>query len=108
MPLTIEYLSAGILANAIRMGGRKMGDASDLNGSTLLTTEANYIFIENLRLATDLINNKTATFEIFEKWYVNSIVHGSLDALKLDLTFAHHKGRHSSRFCRKILRFLIK
>jgi hypothetical protein len=28
-------LSAGILANAIRMGGRKMGEASDLNGSTL-------------------------------------------------------------------------
>ncbi len=98
IPLTIEYLSAGILANAIRMGGRKMGDASDLNGSTLLTTEANYIFIENLRLATDLINNKTAKFEIFEKWYINSIVHGSLDGLKLDLTHDHYKGRHSKKY----------
>lgn len=96
--LTIEYLSAGVLANAIRMGGRKMGDASDLNESTLLTTEANYILVKNLHLATDLINNKTAKFEIFEKWYINSIVHGSLDALKLDLTFAHHKGRHSRKY----------
>lgn len=98
IPLTIEYLSAGVLANAIRMGGRKMGDASDLNGSTLLTIEANYIFIENIRLAIDHINNQTSKFEIFEKWYINSIVHGSLDGLKLDLTFDHHKGRHSRKY----------
>ena len=98
IPLTIEYLSAGILANAIRMGGRKMGDASDLNGSTLLTIEANYIFIENIRLAIDLINNQTAKFEIFDKWYINSIVHGSLDGLKLDLTHDHYKGRHSKKY----------
>jgi hypothetical protein len=50
----------------------------------LLTTEANYLTISNLRQAVDHINNKTAQFEIFEQWYIDSIIHGSLDGLKED------------------------
>lgn len=98
LSLSIEYLSAGILANAIRMGGRKMSDTSDLNESTLLNIETNYILIENLCQAIDLINNQTAKFKIFDQWYMNSIIHSTLDALKLNLTFDHHKGRNSRKY----------
>jgi len=96
--LMIEYLSASVLANAVRMGAHRMSSSSDLNESTLLTTEANYLTIENLRQAVDHVNNQTAKFEIFEHWYIDSILHGSLDGLKEELLFKHHKGRHSSKY----------
>ena len=97
-PPTIEYISAVTLANAIRMGVRKMASSSDLNESKLVTTEANYIRVESLRTAIDIINNATAKFPIFDKWYIQSIAHGTLDALKLEMTHEHHKGRHSSKY----------
>ena len=96
--LMIEYLSASVLANAVRMGAHRMSGSSDLNQSTLLTTEANYLTISNLRQAVDHINNKTAQFEIFEQWYIDSIIHGSLDGLKEELRFKHNKGRNSSKY----------
>ena len=96
--LMIEYLSASVLANAVRMGAYRMSNSSDLNESTLLTTEANYLTVENLRQAVDHINNQTAKFEIFEQWYIDSILHGSLDGLKEELLFKHHKGRNSKKY----------
>lgn len=95
---TIEYVSAVTLANAIRIGVRKMANSSDLNESKLVTMEVNYIRTETLSTVIDIINNATAKFPIFDKWYLQSIVHGSLDALKLATTLAHHKGRHSSKY----------
>jgi len=98
VPPTIEYISAAVFANAVRMGVSKMASSSDLNESRLVTTETNYIRVETLQAAVDIINNATAKFPIFDKWYVQSIVHGTLDALKLELKFTHHKGRHSSKY----------
>ena len=95
---TIEYISAATLANAIRLGVHKMASSSDLNESKLVTIEANYIRIETLRTAIDVINNATARFPIFDKWYLQSTMHGSLDALKLEMSLAHHKGRHSKKY----------
>ena len=94
----IEYLSASVLANAVRMGIYRMSGSSDLNESTLLTTEATYLTVENLRKAVDHVNNETAKFELFSQWHIDSVVHGSLDALKSELMFKHHKGRHSSKY----------
>ncbi len=96
--LMIEYLSASVLANAVRMGAYRMSSSSDLNESTLLTTEANYLTVANLRQAVDHVNNQTAKFEIFEQWYIDSVIHGSLDGLKEELRFKHHKGRNSSKY----------
>ena len=95
---TIEYIAAVTLANATRMGVHKMASSSDLNESKLLTTEANYLCVETLNAVVDILNKATSKFPIFNKWYIQSIVHASLDALKLELTLAHHKGRHSSKY----------
>ncbi|MBY0282107.1 MAG: Tn3 family transposase [Alphaproteobacteria bacterium] len=98
IPPILEYIGAAAYANAARMGVNKMASSSDLNESKLITTEANYIRVETVQAAIDIINNATAKFPIFDKWYLQSIVHGTFDALKLELKFAHHKGRHSSKY----------
>jgi hypothetical protein len=79
----VDTITAVALANAIRVGARKMADISDLNISSLLTAEASYIRVDTLTSAIDIINNEVAKLPIYKEWYINSILHGSLDGLKL-------------------------
>lgn len=89
---------AVVLANAIRIGSRKIADISDLNESALLTAEAAYIRIETLIAATDIINNAAAKLPIYKGWYIDSVLHGSLDGLKLGTRLRNILARHSSKF----------
>lgn len=91
-------IGAAALANAIRMGTGKMADSSDLNKSSLLTAEADYIRAETLMEATDIINNAAAQLPIYKKWYINSILHGSLDGLKLETTLLNIFARNSRKY----------
>lgn len=93
-----EFIMAVVLANAIRLGARKMASISDLNESELLTAEASFVRTETLLAATDLINNAAAEFPIYKKWYINSIMHASLDGLKLETSFRNIKARHSKKY----------
>lgn len=94
-------IMAVVLANAIRIGARKISGISDLNESSLLTTESAYIRTETLRDAVDIVNNHAAQLPIFKEWYINSIYHGSLDGLKLEVSLDNIKARHSSKFLGK-------
>ena len=94
----IDAITAVVLANAIRAGARKMADISDMNTSTLLTAEASYIRVETLTAAIDKINNEVAKLPIYKKWYINSILHGSLDGLKLGASEKNAKVRHSKKY----------
>ena len=97
-PQNIELIIAVILANAIRIGARKMSDISDLNESSLISAEASYVRIETLLPAIDKINNAIAKFPIYKKWYINSVLHGSLDGLKLQTSLKNSKARHSRKY----------
>lgn len=96
--LDVELIMAAVLANAIRLGVRKMAGISDLNESALLTTEAGYIRVETLTAAIDLLNNAAAQFPIFKAWYINSLMHASLDGLKLETSLRNIKARHSPKY----------
>jgi|GEM_PF-1497420 len=89
---------AAALANALRLGARKMGDISDLNKSSLLTAEANYIRVDTLIPAIDNINNATAQLPIYKKWHIGSALHGSLDGLKLETYLRNIFARPSSKY----------
>ncbi len=91
-------IGAVALANAIRIGSRKMADISDLKESTLLTIEADYIRLETLLPAIDMINNAVAEFPIFKEWHIQSILHGSLDGLKIETSLKNILARHSTKF----------
>ena len=60
-------IGAVALANALRIGSRKMASISDLKESTLSTTEASYIRLETLLPVIDHINNEVAKFLIFKE-----------------------------------------
>ena len=78
-----DVITAVALANAIRVGAKKMSDISDLNTSSMLTAEASCVRVDTITLAIDKINNEIAKLPIYKEWYINSILHGSLDGLKL-------------------------
>jgi hypothetical protein len=78
-----ELIIASVLANALRIGARKMASISDLKEVALLATEASYVRIETLLPAIDKINNAVAKLPIYKAWYINSVLHGSIDGLKI-------------------------
>ena len=92
------FIGAVALANAIRIGVRKMADISDLKESTLLTIEASCIRLETLLPAIDILNNEVAKLPIFKEWYIQSKLHGSLDGLKIETSLKNILARHSSKF----------
>ncbi|MGD9153703.1 MAG: Tn3 family transposase [Gammaproteobacteria bacterium] len=94
----IAYIMAVVLANAIRIGSRKIADISDLNESSLLTTEASYIRTETLVAAINIINNAAAKLPIFKQWYIDGILHGSIDGMKLETRLRNILARHSSKY----------
>ena len=93
-----ELIMAVVLANAIRLGARQMAGISDLKESDLITTEATYIRMETLIAAIDLLNNASAQFPIYKQWYINSIIHSSLDGLKLGNRLRNVKARFSPKY----------
>ena len=93
-----DLLSAVILANALRVGSPRMSEISDLNRSSLLSTEASSMRVETLVAAADIINNKLSALPIYRRWYINSILHGSLDGLKLGTSRKNAKARHSKKY----------
>ncbi|AIK96235.1 hypothetical protein ID47_04975 [Candidatus Paracaedibacter acanthamoebae] len=93
-----QLIGAVVLSNAIRVGARKMANISDLKESALLNAEASYIRVETLLSAIDKINNSVAKFPIYKEWYIRSILHGSLDGLKLEISLRNKMARHSSKY----------
>jgi len=94
----ISVIMAVVLANAIRIGARKMAEISDLNLSELLTAEGTFIRVESLRAVTDLINNAAAKLPIFKKWNINNVLHGSMDGTKIETKLENIKVRYSSKY----------
>ncbi|OJX14192.1 MAG: hypothetical protein BGO77_00430 [Caedibacter sp. 37-49] len=91
-------IGAVILANAIRVGPRKMARMSDLKESALLTAESSYVRLETLLPAIDKINNAVSKLPIYKEWYILGLLHGSLDGLKLETSLRNIMARHSSKY----------
>lgn len=94
----IMLIVAVILANAMRIGVRKMADISDLNESALITAETAYVRTETLLAAIDVINNAAATVPIFKRWYLNGKYHGSADGFKLEVEMQNMMARYSRKY----------
>jgi TnpA family transposase len=91
-------IGAVVLANAIRVGPRKMANMSDLKESALLTAESSYIRLETLLPAIDKINDAVSNLPIYKEWYIMGLLHGSLDGLKLETSSKNIMARHSSKY----------
>lgn len=94
----ISVIMAIALANAMRISTRKMSSISDLTLTTLLTTENTFMHAGAIMAVVDRINNEVAKLPIYKKWYINSILHGSLDGLKLGVSKKNIKARYSKKY----------
>ncbi len=93
-----ELLMAGSLAHAMRLSLDKMAGISDLNVHSLTTTAKACLRSNTLQAAIDLIHSKLARLPIYKEWYIEGLLHSSLDGLKLGTRLKNIKAQHSRKY----------
>lgn len=97
-PVDAHALTACLIAWGTNMGLGKMGEISDLSYQTLATTSENFLRLETLRAANDLISNATATLPIFHHYDIGGTVHSSSDGQKFETRLPTINARHSPKY----------
>ena len=94
-----EVLNACIIANATGIEIKKMIDISDIAEYQLTGTNKNFIRVQTLRQANDVIINQTAKLPIFKEYNLSDYgVHASIDGQKLLTKHNTIKARHSKKY----------
>jgi len=97
-PADERALTACLIAWGTNMGIGKMGEISDLPYQTLATTSENFLRLETLRAANDLISNATAQLPIFHHYDIGATVHSSSDGQKFETRLPTINARHSPKY----------
>ena len=73
-------IMACIIANATNLGIHKMAETSDLNYNRMQSQMKNFIQLETLQEANDILSNAIAKLPIFRHWNIhNDGIHASVD-----------------------------
>lgn len=92
-------IMACIIANATNLGIYKMAQSSDLAYQRLYTQMKNFMRIETLRDANDMIINVIAALPIFKYWNIHDdYIHGSVDGQKFETRLHSFIARYSSKY----------
>ncbi|MEM6867800.1 MAG: Tn3 family transposase [Cyanobacteria bacterium J06629_19] len=91
-------LTAALIAWGTNMGLGRMGQTSDLDYHALATTSDNFIRLETLRVANDLVSNATAELPMFHHYDVGDVVHSSSDGQKFETQLSTVNARHSPKY----------
>lgn len=92
-------IMACIIANATNLGIYKMAQSSDLAYQRLHTQMKNFMRIETLRDANDIIVNAIAELPIFKYWNIHDdYIHGSVDGQKFETRLHSFIARYSSKY----------
>lgn len=91
-------LMAALIAWGTNMGLGRMGQTSDLDYHALVTTSDNFIRLETLRAANDLVSNATAELPMFHHYDVGERVHSSSDGQKFETKIPTVNARHSPKY----------
>jgi TnpA family transposase len=95
---TRRVLTACLIAWATNMGLGKMGENSDLSDHLLAAASANFIRLETLRSANDLICNATAALPITRHYDLGATLHSSSDGQKFETGLPTINARHSPKY----------
>ena len=87
-----------ILANGTMQGINLFARRSNLKYKRLKVAEDNYIFLENLRSAADIIMNQMFDLPIFELYLIDNQLHGSIDGKKKKSKRKLLRARYSSKY----------
>ena len=91
-------ISACILAWGTNTGLGRMGQISDIDYNMLASTSDNFIRLETLREANDLITNTIAEMPIFREYDIGGLVHSSSDGQKFETGLRTINARHSPKY----------
>jgi len=97
-PLDTRTLIACLLAWGTNTGLSKMGEISDINYPALLAASENYIRLETLRTANDVVSNALAALPIFRHYDLEGHVHSSSDGQKFETRISTINARHSPKY----------
>ena len=93
-----RIIVASLIAWATNMGLGRMAEVSDLRYHQLARTSENYIRLETLHAANDLVSNATAQLAIFRHYDIGERVHSSSDGQKFETRLDTINARHSPKY----------
>jgi TnpA family transposase len=93
-----ETLVACLVAWGTNLGLGRMSEISDLTYSTLTNTSLNFIRLETLTAANDIIVNALAELPIFSLYHINDTIHSSSDGQKFETRLHTLNARHSPKY----------
>jgi TnpA family transposase len=95
----IHRIIACLVAFGENIGLLKMAEISDISYQDMVTTARNFILLENLKKASDLVTNEIAKLPIFKYFNITEeIIHGSIDGQKIDTQTNTINARHSPKY----------
>lgn len=95
----LNDILACILGNGTNFGLYKIANISDRSFNDLRAAQANYLRVETLRAANDVISNKTASLPIFEYYQIDDNgQYGSIDGQKFECRFSSLMARYSPKY----------
>jgi TnpA family transposase len=80
------------------MGIKKMAEVSGLSYLSLLTTARNYLRLETLREANDVISNAIAKLPVFHLYDIQDVIHSSSDGQRIETQIDTINARYSSKY----------
>ncbi|MCP4420292.1 MAG: Tn3 family transposase, partial [Chloroflexi bacterium] len=91
-------LIAALIAWGTNMGIGRMGNISDIRFNTLSSISNNYLRLETLHAANDVLSDATAALPIFQLYDIDNAVHSSSDGQKFETRIHTINARHSSKY----------
>lgn len=89
---------ACLLAWGTNTGIGRMGQISDINYNLLSATSDNFVRLETLREANDMVTNAIAEQPIFHEYDIDNVVHSSSDGQKFETSLPTINARHSPKY----------
>lgn len=93
-----RVIIAGLLAWGTNMGLGRMGQISDISYQALAATSGNFIRLETLQKANDIVSNAVASLPIFKQFSIGNTLHSSSDGQKFETLLHTLNARHSPKY----------
>ena len=100
-PVTLA-VNACVLSNAFGIGIEKMAEMSDLNYNQLRSTQEDFLRVDTLRTANDVVGNLIHSLPIFKLWnLMNDKLLADADGQKLPTSESTIQSRYSKKYLGK-------
>jgi TnpA family transposase len=94
----LHEILACIVAMGTNMGLWKMAEVSGLGLASMITTARNYLRLETVRAANDMITNSTTKLTAFHLYDIQNTLHSSSDGQRMETQIDTVNARHSPKY----------